>query len=69
MTFSQTYGAVLEPFVKNFKDAANEKGRNTVVNIAVAAVKRCKALLEDAEELPKDLRKVCASFCLAFHHS
>lgn len=58
MTFSELYGKVLFPFIKKFEDAKNEKGRKTVVNKAADAVKKSKDLLENAEDLPKDLPTV-----------
>jgi hypothetical protein len=65
MTFALTYAQVLAPFVSQFKDASNDKIRTSVVNIACDAVKRSKNLLEDAEELPADLRTVSISPLLA----
>jgi hypothetical protein len=58
MSFAATYSTVLAPFVKKFQVASNEKERKTVVNVAVAAVKKSKALLEDGDPLPKDLPTV-----------
>jgi hypothetical protein len=58
MTFSELYGKVLFPFIKKFEDAKNEKGRKTVVSKAADAVKKSKDLLENAEDLPKDLPTV-----------
>jgi hypothetical protein len=58
MSITKTYAAVLSPFIQEFRDASNEKARKTVIDIAVDAVKRSKALLEDARDLPKDLPTV-----------
>lgn len=66
MTFSDAYGNVLSPFVKNYKMAKNEKGRNGVLKDAVEAVRKSGEVLEDkGSDLPKDLRTVCF-FILAF---
>ena len=69
MTFTLTYGAVLSPFVQPFKEVTTEKERTAVIKTAVGAVKRCKALLEELEDLPQDLPTVClfpASYIFAF---
>ena len=58
MTFSQLYSTVLTPFVQKYKEAKNEKGRKAIVNDAADAVKLSKDLLEDADDLPKDLQTV-----------
>jgi hypothetical protein len=63
MTFSNLYGSVLFPFVKQYQDAKNEKGRKTVIANAANAVKESKALLEEADELPKELNTVCIPIC------
>jgi hypothetical protein len=59
MSFSKLYSNVLAPFVQEFKEAKNEKGRKTVLANAAVAVKDSKVLLEDADDLPKDLQTVC----------
>lgn len=59
MSFSKLYSTVLAPFVQEFKEARNEKGRKMVVSNAVNAVKESKVLLENADDLPKDLQTVC----------
>lgn len=69
MILNGTYAALLVPFIKDFREALNEAGRKTVVNIAVETVKRSKALLEEAGDLPKDLPTVCLSICLALLYS
>jgi hypothetical protein len=67
MSFRATYRIVLSPFVQKYKEASNEKGRKTVLNDAVEAVKKSKALLEDADDLPKDLPAVSVLlFCCHF---
>jgi hypothetical protein len=66
MILNATYSALLVPFIKDFREASNEKERKTVISMAVAVVKRSKALLEDAGDLPKDLPTVCLPICLAF---
>ena len=58
MTFSKTYAAVLSQFINKYLDAKNEKARKAVVNQAAEAVRESKALLEDAEDLPKGLQTV-----------
>lgn len=58
MTFSKTYAAVLSQFIDKYLDAKNEKARKAVVNQAAEAVRESKALLEDAEDLPKGLQTV-----------
>ena len=63
MTFSKLYSVVLSPFVQEFKDAKNEKGRKVVVSNAVKAVKASKVLLEDANDLPNDLNLVSIPLC------
>jgi hypothetical protein len=62
MNFSNLYNSVLTPFVQKFKDASNDKGRKRVVNDAADAVRKSKDLLEDAEDLPRDLKAVCLLF-------
>jgi hypothetical protein len=59
MTFTQLYGSVLAPFIKMFKEAKNEQGRKTVITNAADAVKKAKDLLEEVDDLPKDLQTVC----------
>jgi hypothetical protein len=61
MSFSKLYSNVLASFVQEFKKAKNEKGRKTVLANAAVAVKNSKVLLEDADDLPKDLQTVCIS--------
>jgi hypothetical protein len=63
MTFSNLYSIVLSPFVQDFKDAANDKGRKTVVSEAVKAVKASKEVMEDSEDLPNDLNLVSIPLC------
>lgn len=58
MTFSKTYATVLSQFINKYIDAKNEKARKAVVNQASEAVRESKALLEDAEDLPKGLQTV-----------
>ena len=58
MTFSKTYAAVLSQFINKYLDGKNEKARIAVVNQAAEAVRESKALLEDAEDLPKGLQTV-----------
>lgn len=64
MSLTKTYSAVLSPFVKQYQLAANEKGRKTVVGLAVEVVRKARLFLEDAEELPQDLPTVCVPFFL-----
>jgi hypothetical protein len=61
MSFSELYSALLLPFVKQFKEEKNAKGRKTVVKNASDAVKKSKEDLEDANDLPRDLETVCIS--------
>jgi hypothetical protein len=63
MSFAKTYGDILEPFIKEYKDASNEKGRKTVLNNAVNALKEGRNLVEDGGvDLPKDLQTVWFPF-------
>lgn len=57
---------MLSPFVNEFKEAKNETGRKRVINNASEAVKKAKALLEDENDLPKDLQTVCIFIILLF---
>lgn len=60
MSFSKVYANILSPFVKNYEEAKNEKGRKEVVSNAVDAVKKSRDLFEDKGDfLPKDLQAVC----------
>jgi hypothetical protein len=59
MSFTQLYSSVLAPFIKTFKEAKNDKGRKSVINDAADAVTKAHDLLEDANDLPKDLQTVC----------
>ena len=59
MSFGKAYNAVLSPFVKEYRKAKNEKERRGVVNKAIDAIEKSKALLEDGDDLPKDLQTVC----------
>jgi hypothetical protein len=67
MTFSKSYAAVLSQFINTYVDAKNEKARKAVVNQAAEAVRESKALLEDAENLPKGLQTVCLSLFSGNH--
>jgi hypothetical protein len=67
MTFSKIYAAVLSQFINTYVDAKNEKARKAVVNQAAEAVRESKALLEDAENLPKGLQTVCWSLFSGNH--
>lgn len=58
MTFSKVYGALLLPFVGNYRKAKNEKGRNQVLKNAADAVTKSGNLLEDGVDLPKDVISV-----------
>ena len=62
MSFSKNYSTVLSPFVKKFETAKNEKEQKGVINNATEAVKKSKAMLEEAEDLPKDLKTVRVYF-------
>jgi hypothetical protein len=62
MPFTSTYSTVLSPFVQNYREASNDTRRKTVLNNAIDAVKKSKALLEVAEDLPKDLAAVSVLF-------
>lgn len=65
MSFSKVYGSLLLPFIENYKEAENQKGRSAVVKNAVDAVSNAKDLLEEqGGNLPKDLRTVCVSFLM-----
>ena len=59
MTFTKVYGSILIPFIKNYEEAKNEKGRKGVVSNAANAVRNSRNLLEDkGDSLPKDLEAV-----------
>ena len=58
MAFMKTYSKVLLPFLKEYREVSNEKGRKTAVNKAVDTVRESKAILEDTENLPKELGTV-----------
>ena len=63
MSFSKVYASVLLPFVKNYEEAKNDKGRKAVLSNAVDAVQKSKNLFEDkGDSLPKDLQAVCLHF-------
>ena len=66
MTFTKTYRALLFPFIEQFKEVTSKKEKKTVIKNAVDAVKKSKALLEDADDLPKDVSAVCLFFILHF---
>lgn len=53
---------MLFPFIIKFKNAKNEKGRKTVIENAVDAVRKSKNLLELEDDLPKDLPTVCICY-------
>lgn len=58
--FSKCYATVLNPFVKDYQLAKNDKGRKAVLKDAVDAVKENEGLLEEkGVSLPQDLEKVC----------
>lgn len=62
MSFTQVYGNILLPFVKNYNNSKNEKARKGVVEIATNAVLKSRNLLEEKGlELPQDLKAVCPS--------
>jgi hypothetical protein len=63
MTFSKIYGNIILPFIKQYKDAKNDKSRNVVIANAADAVKKSRETLEDnSVDLPKDLQHVCLFF-------
>jgi hypothetical protein len=60
MTFSKCYATILTPFVKDYQQAKNDKGRKVVLKNAADAVTENEGLLEEkGVALPKDLEKVC----------
>jgi hypothetical protein len=63
MTFTQLYSNFLAPFIKTFTEAKNEKARKTVIKNAANSVKKAKDLLEDADDLPKELETVYIPLC------
>ena len=66
MTLSKVYGNLLSPFVEKYMAVKNEKGRAAVVKNAADAVLENSNMMEDqGADLPKDLRKVCASLSLS----
>lgn len=60
MSFADYYGTILEPFVKQYAEASNEKGRKGVLKNAADALRTGRDLMEDkGVDLPKDLPAVC----------
>jgi hypothetical protein len=58
-TLGNVYGALLSPYIQNYKGAKNEKERSQVVKRAADAVTKNADLIEDrAMNLPKDLKAV-----------
>jgi hypothetical protein len=67
MTFTQVYGSILLPFIKNYEGTKNEKGRKAVVSNAAKAIQNSRNLLEEkGDSLPKDLEAVRLYFFLFF---
>jgi hypothetical protein len=63
MSFSEVYESALQPFVKEYEEARNQKGRKAVLKNAAKAVLDGKDLLEDqGVDLPKDLETVCGYY-------
>ena len=63
MSFSKTYGIVLNRFLKQYKDANNEKERKAVIKSVTAAVKSSQNDEEGEQEaLPKNLSIVRLSY-------
>jgi hypothetical protein len=71
MSFSKTYGKVIRPFIRKFKEGKNKKLRDAVVLNAAESVRKYRENLEEkGEELPKEekeLRKVRLDFFLFFY--
>ena len=61
MSFSEVYGTVLAPFVETYQEGRNAKERKAIVVEAADAVKEAKELLEEVDDLPKDLQTVSIS--------
>ena len=60
MTFTQAYGKILLPFVKNCKNAKNKKAQKGVVETATNTILNSQNLLEEQGlDLPQDLKAVC----------
>jgi hypothetical protein len=69
MTFSDDYGHLLSPFLKEYKKANNEKARKAVIKNAADAISSSSALLEDkGTSLPKNLKTVCLFINLFLWH-
>ena len=70
MSFSKTYGKVIRPFIRKFKEAKNKKLRDAVVLNAAESVRKYRENLEEkGEELPKEekeLQKVRLVFFSSF---
>jgi hypothetical protein len=67
MTFSEDYGKLLSPFLKEYKKANNEKARKAVIKNAADAISSSSGLLEDkGASLPKNLKTVCLFFPFFF---
>jgi len=58
-SFSELHKATLTPFVKDFKNAKNQKGRDRILEDSAAALRKSVEMVEDGSvKLPKDLKKV-----------
>ena len=63
MSFGETYGNILSPFIQDFKAGKNLKERKTVLKNAADALLKSRETLEDAQDdLPNDLQAVSKSF-------
>jgi hypothetical protein len=63
MSFGETYGNILSPFIQDFKTGKNLKERKTVLKNAADALLKSRETLEDAQDdLPNDLQAVSKSF-------
>jgi hypothetical protein len=69
MSFTQTYGSILLPFIQNYKDAKNKKAQKGVVETATNAILNHRNLLEEQGlDLPQNLKAVCPTTLLFSFH-
>jgi hypothetical protein len=63
MTFSEDYGHLLSPFLKEYKAANKGKDKKAVIQNAANAISSSSSLLEDKGlGLTKNLKTVCLFF-------
>ena len=66
MSFSQAYGNILHPSVKNYKSAKNEKAQKAVMETATNTILNSRNLLEEQGfDLPHDIKAVCPTLLMS----